>query len=73
VAPNNDLILDLESVTVNEERYAVNVDADRFEAKRDDSLVSAILGAAGIQVRSDARPQNGIGTLHGFDAYCPRC
>lgn len=55
VAADNDLILDLESITVNGERYALKADADRVEAKRDDSLVGAILGAvAGVQVRGRA-------------------
>jgi hypothetical protein len=34
VARDNDLILDLESLTVNGERYAVQVGADRVESKK---------------------------------------
>jgi hypothetical protein len=52
VAPDNDLILDLESVNVDGERFALKADADRVESKRDDSLVGAIVGAVtGVQVR----------------------
>lgn len=55
VAPDNDLILDLESITVNGERYAVKTDPNRIEAKRDDSLIGSIVGAiAGAQVRGRA-------------------
>jgi hypothetical protein len=55
VAADNDLILDLDSVKVNGERYAVKADASRIESKRDDSLVGAILGAIqGGQVRGRA-------------------
>src|SRR5579864_5870102 len=45
VEPDNDLILDLESVTVNGERYAVRAEPNRTESRRDDSLVGAIVGA----------------------------
>jgi hypothetical protein len=52
VAPDNDLILDLESVNVNGQRYAVKADADRVEAQHDNSLVGAIVGAVtGVEVR----------------------
>src|SRR6202043_1165336 len=34
VAPDNDLILDLESVVVNGKRYAVRSDANRMESQR---------------------------------------
>ncbi len=52
VAPDNDLILDLESVTVNGERYAIRANPDRMEAQRDNSLVGNIIGAVtGAQVR----------------------
>jgi hypothetical protein len=52
VAPDNDLILDLESVMVNGQRYAVKADPDRMESRRDNSLVGAIVGAIqGAQVR----------------------
>jgi hypothetical protein len=44
-AADNDLILDLESVTVNGQRYAIRTDATKVEARRDDSLVGAIVGA----------------------------
>jgi hypothetical protein len=45
VAADNDLILDLESVMVNGQRYAIRTDATRVESRRDDSLVGAIVGA----------------------------
>jgi hypothetical protein len=45
VTPDNDLILDLESVSVNGNRYAIKTDPNRQEARRDDSLVGSIVGA----------------------------
>jgi hypothetical protein len=45
VSRDNDLILDLESVSVNGNRYAIKTDPNRQEAKRDDSLVGSIVGA----------------------------
>ena len=38
VAPDNDLILDLESVTVNGQRYALRADSNRIESDRRDGL-----------------------------------
>jgi hypothetical protein len=55
VAPDNDLILDLESAVVNGQRYAVRTDPNRIESRRDDSLLGAIVGAiSGAQVRGRA-------------------
>lgn len=55
VAPDNDLILDLESVVVNGQRYAVRSEPNRYESRRDNSLVGAIVGAvSGAQVRGQA-------------------
>jgi hypothetical protein len=55
VAADNDLILDLESVTVNGQRYAVKTDANHVESARDNSLVGAIVGAiSGGQARGRA-------------------
>ena len=55
VARDNDLILDLESVMVNGQRYALQTDANRVESYRDNSLVGAIIGAVnGGQVRGRA-------------------
>lgn len=52
VERDNDLILDLESVTVNGQRYAIETEANRVESSRDNSLVGAIVGAVnGGQVR----------------------
>ena len=45
VAQDNDLIIDLESVTVNGQRYAIKTDPKRAESRGDDSLVGAIVGA----------------------------
>ena len=45
VEPDNDLIIDLESVNVNGNRYAVRTNANRQESRRDDSIVGAIVGA----------------------------
>jgi hypothetical protein len=45
VARDNDLILDLDSVTVNGRRYATQTDPNRVPAERDDSVVGAIVGA----------------------------
>jgi len=45
VARDNDLILDLESVTVNGQRYAMRSEPNRVESQRDNSLVGTIVGA----------------------------
>jgi len=45
VARDNDLNLDLESVVVNGQRYAVRTNANHIEHQRDNSLVGAIVGA----------------------------
>ena len=55
VAADNDLILDLESVTVNGQRYGIKTDANHVESARDNSLVGAIVGAInGGQARGRA-------------------
>lgn len=55
VAADNDLKLDLESVNVNGERYAVQADPNRIESKKDDSVVGSIIGAIeGGEVRGRA-------------------
>ena len=55
VAPDNDLILDLESVMVNGERYAIRTNTERVESQRDNSVVGTIMGAInGGQVRGRA-------------------
>ncbi len=55
VERDNDLILDLESVTVNGQRYAIETEANRVESSRDNSLVGAIVGAVnGGQARGRA-------------------
>jgi hypothetical protein len=55
VAPDNDLILDLESVVVNGQRYAIKTEANRVESRRDNSLVGGIVGAiAGGEARGRA-------------------
>ena len=45
VGRDNDLILDLESVVVNGQRFGIRTDPKRIEARRDDSLVGNIIGA----------------------------
>jgi len=45
VERDNDLNLDLESVTVNGQRYAIRTDNTHVESARDNSLVGAIVGA----------------------------
>ena len=45
VARDNDLMLDLESVLVNGQRYAVQTEPNRVESQRDNSFVGAIVGA----------------------------
>jgi len=44
VAQDNDLILDLESVVANGQRYAIRTDQKRIESRQDD-LVGSIVGA----------------------------
>jgi len=52
VANDNDLILDLESVLVNGQRYGIKTTSNRVESERDNSLVGGILGAiSGGQAR----------------------
>jgi hypothetical protein len=45
VARDNDLVLDLESVTVNGQRYAMQAERNQVESQRDNSIVGAIVGA----------------------------
>jgi len=45
VRRDNDLVLDLESVNVNGQRYAIQTDRTRVESQRDNSLVGSIVGA----------------------------
>ena len=55
VTPDNDLITDVESVSVNGQRYALKTEANRQESRRDDSLVGSIVGAIqGGQARGRA-------------------
>jgi len=42
---NNDLIIDIESVTARGQRYAIKTDPKRVSAERDDSLVGGLVGA----------------------------
>jgi hypothetical protein len=42
---NNDLIIDIESVTARGQRYAIKTDPKRVSADRDDSLVGGLVGA----------------------------
>jgi hypothetical protein len=55
VARDNDLILDLESVVVNGQRYGIRTEANRVESRPDNSIVGSILGAInGGEVRGRA-------------------
>jgi len=66
VARDNDLILDLESVVVNGQRYAIKTEPNRVQSQRDNSLVGAIVGAvSGGQVtgRAVRIPRNSIVTF----------
>jgi hypothetical protein len=45
VMRDNDLVLDLESVNLNGQRYAIQTDRNHVEAQRDNSLVGSIIGA----------------------------
>ena len=45
IQADNDLIIDLESVMVNGQRYAIRTDANRVQSQRDNSLVGGIVGA----------------------------
>jgi hypothetical protein len=54
VARDNDLVLDLESVVVNGERYAIRTDRNRVESRSDNSIVGSIVGALGGEVRGRA-------------------
>jgi len=54
VARDNDLVLDLKSVVVNGERYAIRTDRNRVESRSDNSVVGSIVGALGGEVRGRA-------------------
>jgi hypothetical protein len=55
VAPDNDLIVDVESVVVNGERYAVRAEPNHIESVQNNSLVGQIVGAVtGTQLRGPA-------------------
>src|SRR5579872_4785558 len=55
VAPDNDLILDLDSVMVDGQRYGIRTDANRIQSEKDHSVVGAIVGAiSGGQARGRA-------------------
>jgi hypothetical protein len=66
VARDNDLILDLESVVVRGQRYAVRTEPRRVESGRDDSLIGGIIGALdGGEVRGRVVriPRNSVVTF----------
>jgi hypothetical protein len=66
VARDNDLILDLESVVVNGQRYAIRTDPNRVESQRDNSIVGAIVGAINggeVQGRAVRIPRNSVVTF----------
>src|SRR5690242_17081675 len=43
VMRDNDLVLDLESVTVNGQRYAIETERTRIQSQQDNSLVGSII------------------------------
>jgi hypothetical protein len=45
VTPDNDLVIDVESVVVDGQRYAIKTEKTRQESARDNGLVGAIVGA----------------------------
>ena len=47
VAPNNDLVLDIESVVVHGHRYTMSTDPNRIASQTPTDLVGTTLGAAG--------------------------
>ena len=64
VAQDNDLIVDLESVVSNGQRYAIKTDASRIESQRDNSLVGAITGAiTGVRGRAVRVPRDSVLTF----------
>jgi len=66
VARDNDLILDLDSVTVNGQRYAIGSDPNRIQSARDYSIVGSILGAINggeVQGRAVRLPRGSLVTF----------
>jgi len=66
VERDNDLILDMESVTVNGQRYAIQTEPNRVESQRDYGIVGAIVGAINggeVRGRSVRLPRNSIVTF----------
>jgi len=63
VMRDNDLILDLESVNVNGQRYALQTDRNRVESRRDNSLIGSIAGAingGAVQGRAVRIPRGSV-------------
>lgn len=63
VAEDHDLIVDLESIVANGQRYAVKADSDREQSRRDDSIVGSIVGAVeghGVRGRSVRIPRDSV-------------
>ena len=66
VARDNDLILDLESVVVNGQRYAIRSDPNRVESQKDYGIVGAIVGAINggeVQGRAVRIPRDTVVTF----------
>lgn len=51
VEPDNDLVLDVQSVTVRGDRFTLDARPERLQSERMHGIVGAIAGAAGVQVR----------------------
>jgi hypothetical protein len=45
VARDNELVLDLESIVTNGQRYAIDANSDRAESRREDDIIGTIVGA----------------------------
>lgn len=66
IARDNDLILDLDSVMVNGQRYAISTDPNRIQSQSDNSVVGSILGAINggeVQGRAVRLPRGSLITF----------
>jgi len=71
VARDNDLILDLESVTVQGRRYAIQTQNNRVESQHDNSLVGSIVGAINGGQYEGRAVRIPAGTLLNFRVQSP--
>jgi len=55
VEPDNDLVIDVDSVVVEGQRFAIRTDSTHVESQKDNSLIGAIIGAvSGEEIRGRA-------------------